>query len=226
VSLGEQLGDQITNAARFIYSGKACFILTDEKFQRIKKKASWEKIFRKCTIINDTVKVRQAITLRIKEPGGPQTFSLPKGSLLLRVFRNNLQWYCIPLSGNGQFGWYQGSIDAFDITQKQKSSTMEIVGTSDFSDKIQQRLKDANAQYDTFFTYFNEKTSQSKSVPRWEMTINGNTIHCILKGSPIIDKYLEKSTRYIVSDLEHILLGKQYQASYAHGEIIIRPRTP
>jgi hypothetical protein len=172
------------------------------------------------------VKVKQTITLRIKDPSGPQTFAVTKGSLLLRVFKNNLQWYCTPLSGNGQFGWYQGSVDVFEIAQKQKSSTAESSSVSEFSEKIQLRLDNANAQYDTFFTYFNTKTSQNRSIPRWTMTIDGNTIHCILKGSPTIDNYLEKSTRYIVSDLEHILLGKQYQASYARGEIIIRPRTP
>lgn len=224
VSLGEQLGDQITNVSRFIYNNKICYILTDEKHQRIRKKTTWEKIVRKCTVRNDTVKVKRSITLHIKESSGPRTFTVSKGSSLIRIFNTGSFWYCIPLSGSGQYGWYQGNANVFEVNQKQNSIPVKEFVITEISEKIKARLDYANAQYDTIFTWFNTKTSQNRSHPYWSMTVEGNTIRCILKGSSSIYRQLEKSTHYIVSDLEHILLGKQYQASYVNGEITIRPR--
>jgi hypothetical protein len=226
ISLGEQLGDQITNAARFIYNNKTCYILTDEKRQRIKKKATWEKIIKKCVLINDTVKVKRTITLYIKELSGPRIFTVTKGSSLIRIFSSNGHWYCISNSGAGQYGWYQGSTEVFEVLEKQKIVPKKEFEIAEIGEKIKIRLDNANAQYDTFFTWFNTKTSQSKSIPCWTMTTEGNNIRCILKGSSSVCNLLEKSTHYIVSDLEHILLGKPYQALYANGEIIIRPRLP
>lgn len=226
VSLGEQLGDQITSAARFIFNGKTCFILTDEKFQRIRKKVTWEKVFRKCQIINDTVTCKRALTLSVKEPGNARKITLQKGASLKRVFTSNGLWYCSAISSNGAFGWLQGGAENFEVTEKKVSMQTQSYSLIEISDRIKARLENANAQYDTFFTYFNKKTAQSRSIPSWSMQINGNNIYCILKGSSLIDKYLEKSTHYIISDIEHILLGKPFQTSYNKGQIIIRPRMP
>jgi hypothetical protein len=224
VSLGEQLGDQITNVSRFRHNDRTIYILTDEKHQRIRKKTSWEKIVRKCTVRNDTVKVKRTITLHIKESSGPRTFTVTKGSSLVRVFNTGSFWYCFPLAGSGQYGWYQGNADVFETTAKQKSLPVKEFEITEISDKIKARLDYANAQYDTLFTWFNMRTSQNRSHPFWTMTTEGNTIRCTLKGSSTLHKQLEKSTHYIVSDLEHILLGKPYQASYVNGEITILPR--
>ncbi len=226
VSLGEQLGDQITNAARFIFNGKTCFILTDEKFQRTRKKVTWEKVYKKCQIINDTVTCKRFITLSIKEPGGTRKVTLQKGAALKRVFKSNGMWYCSAISSHGEFGWFQGGAESFDVAVKKASVQTQSYTLTEISERIKSRLDNANAQYDTFFTYFNRKTAQSKSIPSWNMLIDGNSIRCILKGPSLIDKYLEKSTHYIISDIEHILLGKPFQTSYNKGEIIIRPRTP
>jgi hypothetical protein len=226
VSLGEQLGDQITNAAHFVFNGKSCFILTDEKFQRTRKKATWEKTFRKCQIINDTVTVNRPVTLSVKEPGSTRKLTLQKGASLKRVFKSNGLWYCSAISSRGEFGWFQGGTESFDIASKKSSVQTLSYSLTEISDRIKSRLDNANAQYDTFFTYFNKKTSQNRSIPSWGMQIDGNSISCILKGPSQIDKYLEKSTHYIISDIEHILLGKLFQTSYNKGEIIIRPRMP
>lgn len=224
VSLAEQLGDQITNVSRFIYNDKTCYILTDEKQRRVRKETTWEKTIRKCTVRNDTVRVKRSITLHIKESSDPRTFTVAKGSSLIRVFNTSSFWYCVPLSGSGQYGWYQGNADVFEVTGEQKSVPVKEFEISEISEKIKARLDYANAQYDTFFTWFNTKTSQNRSHPYWSMTTEGNTIRCILKGPSSVYKLLENSTHYIVSDLEHILLGKHYQASYVNGEITVRPR--
>lgn len=226
VSSGEQLGDQITNAARLIFNGKTCFILTDEKFRRTRKKATWEKIITKCQIINDTATCKRPITLSVKEPGSPKKITIQKGAQLKRLFKSNGSWYCSAISSHGEFGWCQGGAESFDIAAKKVVSQEQPFSLTEISDRIKSRIDNANAQYDTFFTYFNKKTAQSRSIPSWSMQIDGNSIRCILRGPSLIDNYLEKSTHYIISDIEHILLGKPFQTSYNNGEIIIRPRMP
>jgi hypothetical protein len=209
-----------------IFNGKTCFILTDEKFRRLKKKATWEKTFSKCQAVNDTVTCKRNVSLSTKEPGGSRKVTIQKGAQLKRVFKSNGSWYCSAISSRGEFGWCQGGAESFDVTTKKVISQVQSFSLADISDKVKSRIDIANAQYDTFFTYFNKKTSQSKSIPSCSMLIEGNSIRCILKGPSLIDKYLEKSTHYIVSDIEHILLGKPFQTSYNKGEIIIRPRMP
>jgi hypothetical protein len=226
VSLGEQLGDQITNAARLIFNGKTCFILTDEKFRRTRKKVTWEKILTKCQIINDTVTCKRPVSLSVKEPGGSRKITIQKGAKLKRVFKSNGSWYCSAISSHGEFGWCQGGAESFDVSAKKTVSIDQSFSLTEISERIKTRIDNANAQYDTFFTYFNKKTSQSRSIPSWNIQIDGSSIRCILKGPSLIDRYLEKSTHYIISDIEHILLGKPFQTSYNKGEIIIRPRMP
>lgn len=218
----ELLGDQITEALRFSYQGNHFFLLTDDKGNIVNKTGvQYLKTFQQTMVYNDTVYLRSPVSLFESYPSNGSSFSVGKDERVIRIFKYNSSFYLLhekPL----RYGWYTGRSDVFRKIQVVPMA--ETVNTADIQNRIQSRLDAANESYGQIFSFFNQVTNQQKSIPQWKLESTGSTITCNFVGSNLVSSQLEQSTRYIVQDIEQILLGKPFTVTYSAGRISIDRR--
>ncbi len=219
----ELLGDQITEALRCKYQGETFFLLLDDNGNLKSTSASlYQKTFQKCLILNDSVQLKQPAKIFEKYPSSGISTSCKADQFVIRIFQYSTSFY-VYMPEKKIYGWINNGTSIFRTAAKKisRSVTLDI---TDITGLIQTRLDAANEQYRQYFEYFNTITQQNKTVPVWKMEKNGTKVHCILTSSAHIAGQLEQSTRYVVQDIEQILLGKPFTVQYSSGEIIINPR--
>lgn len=219
----ESLGDQITEALRSKYQGKTFFLLLDGKGSlKGSNSQSYQKIFQNCQIINDTVLLKQTINAYQKFPSGGPITKCIADQPVIRIFKHSGSYYVF-IPDKRQYGWLNSGTAVFKSISKTPidSRTFSI---NDISGMIEARLTAANEIYNQYFGFFNEITLQQKSVPQWKLHNDGKTLKCILSSSVQINEQLQKSTRYVLQDIEQMLLGKPFSIQYTSGEITINPR--
>jgi hypothetical protein len=219
----ELLGDQISEVLKGVYQGKTYFILKNENGNFSGNNASvYQKYIQGCTVLNDSVQLKRAISLSEKTTSGKITFQCKEGESITRVFQHNSSYYLLKRGKPGRYGWYSGSPDVFRKTKTIQK--LEVSNTEEILPGVQSRLNSANQNYEQYFGYFNDLTQKQKSIPKWSLKREGQTIRCTLNSSQQINTELQSSTRYILQDIEQMLLGKPYIVTYNPGEITINPR--
>lgn len=219
----ETLGDQITEALKCNYLGTTYFILTDNKGEpRSSSSSIYKKIFRNCNILNDTVTINKNMNVYERFPASGKIHNCKIGQSIIRIFRHSDYVYVF-IPENKQFGWTGNITGLFKKSQKKHlgESVLEI---DDIVDIVDSRLKSVNDDYEIFFNYFNNLTQQGKAIPEWTIINDGKQLRCKLNASGHISEQLSQSTRYVVQDIEQMLLGKPFVVQYASGEIIINHR--
>lgn len=222
----ELLGDQITYAMHCKYLNKTFFLINNDNGDMLSKnKIFYQRYFSGCTILDDTVIYKSSSGLTVYEqyPSGGNTSSINKDEKVIRIFQFAKNIYILRLSQPQKFGWCPATQNFTKQTEKTTTFMKPDIAT-DIYCSIQSRLKRANENYDSIFSYFNKLTQKDNSIPKWTISKDGNTIRCTLKGSTTIQKQLESSTNYLFRDIEQLLLGKGFETNYSNGEIVIQPR--
>jgi hypothetical protein len=219
----ELMGDQISQAMRLSLLGTTYYLLLDDKGNITGLPPSASPVrYRGCMPGYDTLTVVAAsLSLTRKPSGGGSIATLNNGAAVLRIFTWQGSAYVLSASPDPRYGWCRSSERLLrPIVQKSASTG------SDFAllhQRIMKRLIEANDRYDTLFSYFSSRTRQEKSKPEWvaDPTVDRQYI---LRGSDEVVTVLENSTRYLVRDIERMLLGKPFLVSYRKGIISIESR--
>jgi hypothetical protein len=222
----EVLGDQITKALRVGFGGRTWFIQKDESGNLLGDRGKqFRQIFKKCAIINDTVLILadRTISFSKKNPPSGENDYLKKGEYVARLFSYGGQCYIRRSAAKVQYGWGRfgagsGWKRVEQVVEKQEGMTDALV------EKITERFKNANKTYAEYFAYFDSLTGQEKTVPVWRCEAKGNEVHCELNAPYKNTGQLDESTRYLVRDVENMLIGKKYDVVNEKGDVIVRPR--
>lgn len=213
------LGDQITEALKFIYNEDTWYIQKNDKGNFSGALQKYQKTFLNCEIIDDTVGLTKSIRLYEKYPSSGNSFIIDKPSSVKRVFKYQKGYYLYSFDLPGKYGWYNGPSSVFLVKKTaQKSNQIQ----DNLILRIQTRIQSVNEKYHGLFKHFNEITNQQKSIPEWIIEEDKDIIKCRLNGSSEIINQLEQSTQYVVQDIKQLLLGKPFAVEYQNGLITIR----
>jgi hypothetical protein len=91
-------------------------------------------------------------------------------------------------------------------------------------EQLRGRIAAANETYRQYFERFNQSTGEAKSAPLWRQAADGAEMRWTLAGPRQYAEQLSGSTRWLVQDLEGILVGTGYTAACENGEIAVRRR--
>ncbi len=220
----ELMGDQISQAMQLSLHGTTYYLMLDDKgkLTGLPPGASPVK-YRGCTPRYDTMTIAAAsLSLTRKPSGGGSVATLNKGAAVLRIFSWHGSEYVRSTSPQPRYGWCRSSKRLLrPIVPKNTSAAGS--GSALVHQRIMKRLIEANDRYDTLFSYFSSRTHQEKTTPEWiaDPTVDRQYV---LRGSDEVVTVLENSTRYLVRDIERMLLGKPFLVVYRKGVISIESR--
>lgn len=217
------LGDQITEAIRCLNNGNTFFLLRNDNGNfKGSNKLSYNRISG-CTPLGDTVTLTEDvfITPTLTSSHG---IKLVKGSTVLRVFQKSPYVFLFSIGQNRQYGWCS-RLNIYKKTEKSQVKTAEF-NTTDVLPAVKKRLEAANTSYRNIFSFFNDLTKQEKNIPFWEVTDNGkDSFKCTLRGSRQTIAQMESSTKYVVQDIEQMLLGKPFRVNFTDNIMTITRAT-
>ena len=224
VNKGHTLGDGITSALKFRFCKDIYFILKDDDGNLIgDKKNLYRQVFRKCKIIEDTVRIKRdrAILLSQKYPSTGKRIYLRQSNLTIRLFKYQ-NYYCVKYVGQKTvYGWCSLS-DKSAWRREIKVKKVDKNLKSELQNLIIARINVANKMYKRYFERFDAITGKQKSIPQWRCAYNDDIIHCTLTNPYKDLDQLEESTQYLIRDLENIVIGKPFDVHYQKGEITIK----
>jgi len=224
VNAKQLMGDQIRQGMHLQYFSTSYYLILDDNGKAAGLPPSAQaKTFRNCTYVYDTVTVAvSAVKVYDRYPSQGKTTLMKKGTRVVRIFRYRNATYLCRLSSPAMYGWTHVQNSSFKRTVAvPKTSNDEFILVHD---RIMRRLEQINNRYDSLFTFFNSVTRQRKSVPKWIYEQNGTLHRYILSGADETVTQLEGSTRYIVDEVEKLLLGKPFSVTYENGIITVSQR--
>jgi len=219
------LGDEITPALTFLFNGSSWYLLKDEKGDFIihQREGGDYRILKNCQIIGDTIQITRsrAVKFAAGYPGQEGGSSLDKDEILFRLFKYKNRYCLKQTAGKGPFGW--STLANHSAWQRLKMSVQREEKTLNPAviDRLSGRMRAANSMYKKYFSAFNNITRAGKTAPQWKKRTLENGIRFALSGPESSVKQLEESTRYLVRDLENILIGKPFSVNSTEGEITI-----
>lgn len=218
------LGDGITSALKFRFCQNIYFILKDDDGNLIgDKKNPYRQVFRKCKIIEDTVRIKKnrAILLSQKYPANGRRIYLKRDDRVVRLFRYK-DYLCVKYLGQEiKYGWCSLS-DKSAWRREIKVKKVDKNLKSELQNRIIARINVANKVYKRYFERFDAITGKQKSIPQWRCVYNDDIISCTLTNPYKDSDQLDESTQYLFRDLENIVIGKPFDVHYQNGEITIK----
>jgi hypothetical protein len=227
ISSDDMLGDQITHALRGAFDGKTWYLQKDDAGNLAGADAGESRhIYKGCEIGSDTVEITKEKAIAFSEIGKDRIF-LNRQEKVIRIFRSKDQWYLRRRSGGTvRYGW--SSFSNSGAWRRVVAAVAAVdTGISDYlQDRLIERFRIANAAYQQYFGHFNTVTGKDKTVPawRWELRPQAREVHFFLNDPYRTGSGLDESTRYLVRDLENMLIGRQYDVVCDKGDIMVRPK--
>lgn len=218
------MGDQIRRGMYLSHFNTAYYLILDDNGKTVGLPPSAHaKTFRNGSPLYDTVMVSiSAIKVYERYPSQGKTAILKRGTRVIRIFRYRKATYLYRISSPGEYGWTHVSSSSFkrDIsTAREKDSDFTFL-----HERIIRRLSQINSRYDSLFTFFNKVSGQSKATPKWTWSQKGSRHEYALSGADQTVNQLAQSTRYIVGEIEKILLGKPFSVTFSNRIIAVEPR--
>lgn len=230
ISADDLLGDQVTHALQGAFDGKTWYLQKDDAGNLSAGADAKEKprVFKGCEIGLDTVEIVRDNSVAFSEftPGSGRVY-LKKQETVVRIFRNRDQWYIRRQSGHTvRYGWSAFSSSGGTWRRVVAASAPADTGISDYlQNRIIERFRTANDTYRQYFGHFNTVTGNEKTLPVWKWEpAQAKSIHFFLNAPYRTGSQLDESTRYLVRDIENMLIGKQYDVVCEKGDIVVRPR--
>lgn len=221
------LGDGITSALKCIFNNEVFYLLRDDEGKLIgDNKNPYKQRFTKVQRVQDTVLVVQSKALLSAQqyPAAGARSYLSRDAQCLRLYKYNGYYYVKSTGADTHFGWCQFPQDGSwkkvvcSIPKEDKIISTALQG------RILARIDAANKAYEQFFMYFTTVTGQQKSIPQWRCTAGDDRISCTLTGPYAKTDQLEESTRYLLQDLENMIIGKPFEMEYQQRQITIMVR--
>jgi hypothetical protein len=227
INAEETLGDQITRAVQGSFDNRTWFLQKDDSGNLLGgSENNGVRTYKGCTVAYDTVDIVKDNSIRFSEKAasGSGTQFLKKGENIKRIFQYRGQWYVRRAGRAAAFGW--SSFSDAPAWRRIKAVAVADTGISDFlQQRIIERFRTANNTYRKYFSHFNKITGKEKTIPQWQWDLGqALIIHCYLNAPYRTGSQLEESTRYLVRDLENMLIGKQYEVVCEKGDITLKPK--
>jgi hypothetical protein len=217
------LADGFTPCMQVELGGEIFFLLKDKRGKLISSgPPGFEQTFRGATLLLDSVQILIGRSVRFSPIDASPEFLQP-GEKVVRIFRYRDAVYCARAGVTPAYGWAgltgKGGGKFWRVIAAQGSLRTSIPPL--IVERIRSRVTGMNQLLVRLFEHFNTETHQQKAVPRWTMETLHGAISCTLDGAPQ-GEYLERSTPYLVRDIENIVLGSSLEVSHAPGKIEIR----
>ncbi|MBN2037845.1 MAG: hypothetical protein JW768_13980 [Chitinispirillaceae bacterium] len=222
------LGDQITRALKFVFQRETFYLLKDEdgKYEG-NQHASGIKAFSGVALFEDTIEIRGSGLTIASMDGGHRP--IPKGTLVVRVFRSGPRWYCTAFLDRMVYGW--SSLEPRSAWRKPECAVpaeSAVKKDSTFPEylrqKVRARFASVNKSYRTCFSHFNTLTGNEKSVPQWNCEDRGGRLRCRLSVPYANGHQLFESSRSLAQEIGALFAGTDFRVTCKGGEITVDNR--
>lgn len=229
------LSDNFTACMHLEIEHQRYYLLKDEAGLINGERAGEQEYFSERLFIGDTVAVKVPNRLFLvkvatfeKTPAS-RHYYLAENTRLRRWFSHPQKqsfYYVETLDGKKDYGW------AFLNSQREniswfypdKAETMSTTGLSaERVDRIRANVEAVNRQLQVLFTHYNNLRGQTRELPIWEIFETDEGLDCVLQPA-VYQADLAESSRYLVNDIENILLGSGYNATQRENVVEIRPK--
>jgi hypothetical protein len=186
------------------------------------RRAGFFQIYRNVLQLEDTVKVLRGRSVSYSGAARLRWEPVPEGERFLRCFRDGSRTYVRRIDPPATYGWalLPPAREGKDWKPMLQSSPVLTALPSDILARIRSRLGSTNDLLRNLFSYFNSQTSGRKPTPHWELEGSDRDASCVLLDGH--GESFQQSTKYLVRDLDDILLGTGFCASASPGRIEIR----
>jgi hypothetical protein len=213
------LSDQYTQTLHVEFKGKSYFFVKNDQGELINlQENNYTQIFYNCTLVNDTVSITQKKSVLFKQIPHNSKDSRFKSTYLEhnlqvnRLFKKESDYYVQVLGKSKEFGWIH-ILNKNGIQKKEKElSPAVILNSSVVLEQIKEKIGQVNKLYSQLFTYMNGLYAQDKEIPQWQITEKGPGLSIFL-SNPALKEKLEKSTSYLLSDLQTIVKNSSFALS-------------
>ncbi len=146
-------------------------------------------------------------------------YFLKHGDLLIRIFEDNQQFYCKNAKNNtyGKIDLGGNNSEYFKILNSKKSGGSKIL-SSEIKTKIISKFDESNKLLKKLFAFFNTDNNKNLKPPFWIVKTNGNNIEAVFSHSI---KSFSNSNKYLINQLENIVLGTNLKVTTLTNKIVI-----
>ncbi len=218
------LGDGFTRCMKVEIGGEVFYLLKDESGKLARSGAlGFERTYSNTSELLDTVQVNVS-SLRFSPPGSSPR-AIQAAQKLVRIFRHGAQTFCEIPGNPTQYGWVDFSGTKEGKEWKLERSIIKVLQSipSDIIQKIQTRLDETNRVLSRLFGHFNRETGLQKTPPQWTSEILPKSMSCTLTGTTSVEAY-DLSTRYLLKDVENLVLGSGLEVVSTSGKLVVRVR--
>ena len=180
-------------------------------------------LYKNTLSLQDTVEVTSMAGAVLFSPDKTQRFTLQKDEKLIRYFQDGSLTYVRLLFKSSQYGWSRLGTNVRVIHAKEKEGklTANTVLQDKTRGRIEAKIKEVNTLFANIFLYFNSQSTEKKTVPQWRSVESERGVAYILEPQAYGSSFPE-TDRYIVRELDNILIGTSYTMSSAPGKIEIQ----
>ncbi len=178
--------------------------------------------YRNVRLLSDTVEVLRSRAVSFSPVDRLRWTPMPAGERLLRIFAEGTRTYVRRLGAGAGYGWaaLPPSGEGKSWRPLVRSVASFTVLPPDVLGRIRTHLGEKNELLRKLFAFFNGRTGEQKTAPHWELEASGQDVDCVLHDGRGED--FAESTKYLVRDLDDLMLGTGFKATAAPGRIAIR----
>jgi len=215
------LGDGFTHCAQVEIGDRVFFLLKDAHGAlAYSEPPGFQATYRNTTHLFDSVQILVRCTLQTPS-NRSQSRVVSAKSRLIRIFRSKDEIYCRTTEPQPAYGWinFRGMMEGTDWIPLESASPVEPIPTDELARRIQARIDRVNGLLSQLFERFNEQTHAHKPTPYWDVKISDRKITCSLEQA--VPHQFERSTVYLVKNIEDVVMGSGLRVSHAPGRIEI-----
>lgn len=226
ISESELLSDQITQGSRVMLDNQILFLVKDDHDRYSPDKNEYIRLFKKCDIYGDTIKVLKNLRVSIFEKPEHRYkknkhIYLDPAQECIRVFKYRNLHYLKLLADSVVYGWTNLPRNGWEIYHQSDKKNVKL--SENLISRLKIRIESANQDYENFFNYFNKKHNLEKSIPYWNLEIDEYEITGMLNNLSL-GHDLKNSNRYLMRDIENIFLGSNFKATTSDSIFTIRQK--
>ena len=180
-------------------------------------------LYKNTLSLQDTVEVTSRAGTVLFSPDKTQRFALQKDEKLIRYFQDGNLTYVRLLFKSSQYGWTHlgTNVRVIHAQEKEREMSANTALHDKTRGRIEAKIKEVNVLFANIFLYFNNQTTEKKTVPQWRSVESERGVAYILEPQSYGSSFPE-TDRYIVRELDNILIGTSYTMSSAPGKIEIQ----
>ena len=220
------LNDNYTPCMKVELDGSIFYLIKNDRTTLIGAgKLGLNQIYGNVTLLQDTIQLMTKRNAVLISPDNTQRVALRKTEKLIRYFQNGDLTYIRPLVAPLRFGWVRldGTVRALPPQGKERDHDKNIGVPDKTLGRIEMKFREVNTLLANIFMYFNKQSNPKKSIPQWHSIESERSVAYVLEPA-LYGSYFPESDRYLIRDLDNILVGTVYSMSYTPGKIEIQQK--